>query len=368
MSPAWYRLSNADEVPSPALLVCPERIRRNIRRMIEMTGGPDRLRPHVKTHKMAEVVAMHLVAGIRRFKCATVAEAEMLAGCGAPDVLIAYPPVGPNAVRVWRLVERFPETRFCVTVDSAVSLEELSRRSVPSSRVGIFLDLDVGQHRTGLSPGPEALEVYRRASRMPCVNLLGLHAYDGQIRDRDPLARSDAVAAAIAPVLQLRKQIQEAGFPQPILVLGGTPTFPSHASRGDGECSPGTCVLSDAGYSENFPDLDFEIAAVLLTRVISKPGPGRLCLDLGHKAVASEMPPPRVRFPELPDACAVIHSEEHFVVKTSRAGEFNPGDCLYGIPWHICPTVALHGEVIVVERGKAVDRWRVVARERQLTI
>src|SRR5690606_31628039 len=92
------------------------------------------------------------------------------------------------------------------------------------------------------------------------------------------------------------------GLAVPAIVAGGTPTFPFHAARPDVECSPGTTVFWDHGYSTNLPDLDFLPAVMLLTRVVSKPGPQRVCLDLGHKAVASEMPHPRARFMEIPDA------------------------------------------------------------------
>jgi D-serine deaminase-like pyridoxal phosphate-dependent protein len=112
--------------------------------------------------------------------------------------------------------------------------------------------------------------------------------------------------------------------------------------------------------------MPFVPAAVVLTRVVSKPGPNRLCLDLGHKAIASEMPHPRVEFLNLEDANFITHSEEHLVVETSRAAEFNLGDCLYGVPRHICPTVALHAEAVVIENGKSAERWRVVARDRLL--
>jgi D-serine deaminase-like pyridoxal phosphate-dependent protein len=116
------------------------------------------------------------------------------------------------------------------------------------------------------------------------------------------------------------------------------------------------------------PDLDFLVAAALLTRVVSKPGGNRVCLDLGHKAVASENPHPRVQFPEVPDARALTHSEEHLVIETARAAELRPGDVLYGIPWHICPTVALHSTGVVIRDGRAAGQWKVTARERVLTI
>ncbi len=106
------------------------------------------------------------------------------------------------------------------------------------------------------------------------------------------VANLDEVAS---PALLIYPQ-RALGVPGKTLVAGGTPTFPFHARRPGVECSPGTCVLWDFGYSSRFPDLDFLQAALVLTRVISKPGARRLCLDLGQKAIASENPPPRVQF------------------------------------------------------------------------
>jgi D-serine deaminase-like pyridoxal phosphate-dependent protein len=127
-------------------------------------------------------------------------------------------------------------------------------------------------------------------------------------------------------------------------------------------------VLWDAGYAAKLPDLEFQNAAVLLTRVVSRPAPNRLCLDLGHKAVASEMPHPRVLFSELSDALAVGHNEEHLVLETDRAAKFTVGSVLYGLPWHICPTVALHDRVQVVRDGRISEEWTVTARARRLSI
>ena len=154
----------------------------------------------------------------------------------------------------------------------------------------------------------------------------------------------------------------------PRIVAGGTPSFPVHARHEDLECSPGTCVFWDAGYSSGLPDLDFLYAVVLLTRVVSKPGGRRICLDLGHKAVASENPHPRAVFPDLPDANAVGHSEEHLVLETDRATDLAVGDVLYAIPWHVCPTVALHDVAVAVRDGRAAETWAVTARTRTLSM
>lgn len=368
-TPNWYELSNADEVDSPGLLFYLERIRENIRRMIAMAGGPEHLRPHLKTHKTRELLQLQMEQGIRKFKCATIAEAEMAASVGVPDLLIAYQPVGPNVRRVVELFGRFPDTRFAVLFDDATAVRRLSEAVATSGlKLSVYLDVDVGQHRSGIAPGKEALELYFLASKLPGLSVEGLQGYDGHISDSDPGERKARCDAAYNTLSTLAGSIVEEGFAAPVIVAGGTPTFPFHAQRKNVECSPGTCVLWDHGYATKLPDLDFLPAALVITRVVSKPQSSRLCLDLGHKAIAAENPHPRVHFPMLADAKAVTHSEEHLVLETDRAGEFEVGAVLYGIPWHICPTVALHSHATVVRQGRAGERWAIAARDRKLTI
>ncbi len=223
-------------------------------------------------------------------------------------------------------------------------------------------------HRTGFAPGDEAFELYKLLASTPALRPAGLHAYDGHIMETDFAKRTAQCEADFAPVLALRERLIAAGLPVPVLIAAGSPSFPCHARHADRELSPGTTVLWDFGYGDKFADLPFQPAAVLLMRVISKPCANRLCLDLGHKAVASENPHPRVRLLELPDAVPVVHSEEHLVVETPRAGEFAIGATLHGIPRHVCPTVALHAEAWLVEGGVARERWPILARARRITV
>jgi D-threonine aldolase len=366
---AWFAITNVAEVPSPSLFVYPDRVLENLRRMIALTGNVERLRPHMKTHKMPEMIRLQLAHHITKFKCATIAEAEMTASCGAREVLLAYQPVGPNVSRFLKLVNQFPGTKFATIVDDAATSRTLSSAATAANvSLELLLDIDCGQHRCGVQAGPDAMSLYRLIATSPGLKPGGLHAYDGHIHDSDPVVRAKQCENAFAPVGELRGQLMAAGFPVPRLIVGGTPTFPMHARRPEVECSPGTCIFWDAGYSTKLPDMDFLVGALVLTRVISKPGDHRLCLDLGHKSIAAENPHPRVQFPELPDAKAVAHSEEHLVIETARAGEFAVGDSLYGIPWHICPTVALHSTAVVVRDGRATGHWSITARERTLTI
>ncbi len=365
----WFHVANDADVSTPALLVYPDRIQENIRRMVRIAGAVERLRPHMKTHKMPEVIRMQVEQGITRFKCATIAEAEMTATAGAQDVLLGYQPVGPNIGRFLELAARFPSVRFSCTADNRASVGELAAAAARSStRIEVLVDLDVGQHRTGISPDAQAFELYRLIADLPALVPGGLHAYDGHVHESDVAARTAACEAAFGPVAALRRDLEQEELPVPRVVSGGTPTFPIHARRGNVECSPGTCIFWDAGYEKKLPDLDFLPAALVLTRIVSKPTPDRLCLDLGHKAIASEMPHPRAVFLDLPEASAVAHNEEHLVVETADAEAFKVGDCLYGMPWHICPTVALHSQAVVVENGRATQQWKIVGRERKLTI
>ncbi|MEO8352922.1 MAG: D-TA family PLP-dependent enzyme [Chthoniobacteraceae bacterium] len=366
MSIDWARIENADAVPSPALLVYPDRGEENLRRMIAIAGDPARLRPHIKTHKLPQFIARQAALGIVKCKCATIAEAEMAAGAGATDVLLAGQLTGPNVARFLALIRMFPNVNFSAITDDWLALETIS--AAAERPVDMLLDLDVGQHRTGIAPGPAAIDLYRAIVSLPGLSAGGLHAYDGHLHQRDLEERRAAADDVASAVVIFRNELLGHGWPVPRVVIGGTPTFPFHARHPDFECSPGTSVLWDAGYAANLPDLDFLLAAVLLTRVVSRPTKERVCLDLGHKAVASEMPQPRVIFPALADAKVVGHNEEHLVLETARASEFPVGTALYGIPWHVCPTVALHATVHVVHDGCVVDEWPVAARARKLTI
>jgi D-serine deaminase-like pyridoxal phosphate-dependent protein len=373
MNPA-YALSDVSSVLSPSLVLYPELIRRNIARVIEMAGRPDRLRPHVKTHKTREIARMLLDAGVTRHKCATIAEAEMLAAVGAPDVLVAYPLVGPNLGRLVALIRKFPGTKFSVLIDHPDSTKALSDAVTAGEvTVGAILDLDVGQHRTGIAVGDSALSLYIAAAKLPGLRPEGFQLYDGHNHQESRDEREAAVRALLSPVLELRAEAERRGVPVPRLVCGGTPTFPVFAHLTDVpgvECSPGTFVLHDAGYGAKYADLSgITPAAVFVTRVISRPTADRVTLDLGNKAVAADPPlERRVKLLDFPEYKTVGHNEEHLIVETAGAARYKPGDVVYALPGHVCPSVALHKEVLVAEGGKVVGKWAVASRDRVLTV
>ncbi len=367
-----YQIADTSGIITPALIVFREQLDENIRHMIEIAGDASRLRPHCKTHKTAEVVKLQAEQGITKQKCATFAEAEMVAEAGCRDVFLAYNLVGPNIDRAVEFRRKYPDVTFSVTADHEIPIAALGHAmAAAGTTIEVLLDVDTGQHRTGITCCDRAQRLYKLIAETEGLVPGGFHVYDGHQHQSAIEERQAAIDIEWAKVIAMRDELVAAGLEVPRIVAGGTGSFPVYAAKEDPtiELSPGTCVINDAGYTAAFPDLDFPPAAAILTRVISRPTENRVTLDLGYKAMASDAPAgKRCQFPDLPDAVAVLQNEEHLVLQTDQAERFQPGDELLAIPTHICPSSALHKQMIIVAGGKVADRWNVVARDRQLTI
>jgi D-serine deaminase-like pyridoxal phosphate-dependent protein len=365
----WYKLKDAGQIDSPALLIYPDRVRDNINRLKGMVPNVNLLRPHVKTCKAAEVINIMIQEGITKYKCATIAEAEMLGICGAEDVLLAYQPNPIKLKRFIRLIAKYPQTKYSCLVDNAASATLISELAVQHHiTIPVFIDLNVGMNRTGISP-QHALTLFNHLQQLPGISFAGLHAYDGHIND---LAYADRLAncnRAFAPVEDLRAEIQRQGHSFPLLVAGGSPTFTTHNGRGNTECSPGTFVFWDKNYHDHIPEQGFVFAAIVLTRVVSLPGEGLICIDLGYKAIACEKDlQARACFLNAPELKAYSHSEEHMVLTAGKDHHYQVGDVLYAVPMHVCPTVAMYNEAYVIKDGGVTGQWPITARGRAISV
>jgi D-serine deaminase-like pyridoxal phosphate-dependent protein len=367
--PAWFEVEEIDQIPSPALLFYRDRIIENIRRMIAVAETTDHLRPHIKTHKSDEIIRLQMDQGITKFKCSTIAEVEMVANCGAKDILLAFQPVGPNVNRFIKVIQRFKNSKISTIVDSESIIHQISAKAVEADlEIPLWLDVNIGMNRTGIVPGDEAIKLCQLICDLPNIALYGLHVYDGHIHESDPVRRKVLCDEAYEPVHRMIEKLSKSGIQLPAIVAGGTPTFPIHAKRSGTEVSPGTTVLWDYGYSHSFPDMSYLHAALVLTRVVSKPGDDLLCFDLGHKAVGDDMPNPRVHLLGFNSYEFIKHNEEHLVIKTKEAVSWNVGDPCFGIPYHICPTVIRYDAALVVENHRVIDEWKITARDRKITI
>ena len=223
--------------------------------------------------------------------------------------------------------------------------------------------------KTGIAPDETAVALYNVCSKINGIHVVGLHGYDGHLRNPDLTIRKEECDTAFAKMKAVEAEIlRGANVPKLTLISGGSPSFSIHAKRADVQCSPGTFIYWDKGYDDIFSEYDFKHAAVLVTRVISLPDATKICIDLGHKSVAAENPiDKRVFFLNAPELVPLSQSEEHLVLEAGVGHTYKVGDVLYGLPFHICPTVALFERVVTVENGNAVGEWRTIARDRKIT-
>lgn len=373
--PEVYRIENAESIFSPGLLIFSDLVKQNLAEMIRIAGGPERLRPHCKTHKTPEVIKIAMELGVTRHKCATIAEAEMLADVGVRDILVAYQLVGPNLQRIVRLAQKYPDVEFSTLVDHPRAVTQLSRViqefATLGNSINVLVDLNSGMNRTGILIGPRAIELYEMIYSSDVLTVGGLHWYDGQNRQRDLIERTGAVNAGWDQLIRFRDQLLLSGLPVPRLVAAGTGSFPILADHGEPnlELSPGTTVYHDDDMATRFPEMKFQPALAILTRVISCNRANELTVDVGHKACAADQPAgQRLAFPELSAVTEVMHSEEHLVIQTPDADQFKIGDHLIAIPTHACPVSAVYQFATEIVAGKVADRWEIVGRDRILTI
>jgi D-serine deaminase-like pyridoxal phosphate-dependent protein len=367
MDRSTYALSGTETLVSPALIYYRDIIVANTKRIIEMAGGADRLWPHVKSHKSAEMLRLQLDLGISRFKCATMAEAEMAAEAGGTHIILAYPLIGPNVSRYLSLARAYPHTVFYAIGDDYDQLSCLSSEALKAGvNLNTLIDVDMGMHRTGV-PIEKLESLYERAAALKGISLAGLHCYDGHIHDRDLKLRQAAVEELDRQILAIQGSLKQKGLACNTLVMGGTPSFPCRIGKNGYYLSPGTIFIGDWGYYTNLPDLAFTPGAALFTRVVSHPSPNTFTLDLGYKGIASDPPGDRGVIAGMEKAKPLFQSEEHWVFSLPEGEELPPiGSACYVIPTHICPTSALYPEIAVARNGKIGEVWQVSARNRRL--
>lgn len=364
-----YAFEGSENVISPALVYYRDIIKENTQKTIDMAHGAERLWPHVKSHKAAEFINLSLKENITRFKCATIAEAEMCAACGAKAVVVAYPLVGPNMERFIRLSQAYPETHFYAIGDDRHALELLGKTAVQNAcTIDVLVDVNMGMDRTGVAISN--LEAFcQDCSNLQGISLKGFHCYDGNRTEHDYEERKEAADSVDEALLTAVQNIQKALPECSILILGGTPSFPCHLHIPNAYFSPGTLFINDYGYTMKFPDLSFTPGAAVLTRVVSRPKEGYFTLDLGYKGLAADPAGTRGLLLGVENYEELFQSEEHWTYRMKPGHEAECpeiGDELFVIPTHVCPTSALYPSAIVVEEGKIVDEWQITARNRKI--
>jgi len=371
---ARYVLPAADlaRLLTPALVIHLDLVRANIARVIAYTGSPERWRPHVKTIKTPEVIAELLLAGVRQFKCATLREARclletaQLAGLKI-DVLLAYPLLGPALSELGRLAAEHARANLSVLCEDPAQVAH-----VPPN-VALFVDVDPGMGRTGLPM--EERDAIHDVARAAGERFRGLHHYEGHLHGA-PDERRERCFASYRELLDLAAELERRRCAVHELITSGTPAF-LHALayapfRELGETlhrvSPGTVVFHDLRSAEENPELELVPAAVVLARVVSHPRADVVTCDAGSKSVAAEAGDPCAYVLGHPELVAQTPSEEHLPLKVTAGAAPGRGEILMLVPRHICPTVNLAEEAVLVEKGRVHSSVAIRARAHDLWV
>jgi D-serine deaminase-like pyridoxal phosphate-dependent protein len=356
-----YLISGAGGILTPALVVYPEFVDANISATLNLMGGdPNRWRPHIKTAKMPWVIRRLIDRGVRQFKCATTLELRVACECGAEDVLISFPIVGPGARRVIEIACAHPATRVSVLIENERQFE--AWRGQP---VGVFVDVNSGMDRTGMDQ--RRVEEMAALARAAGGQFRGLHAYDGHHTEADMRDRKTRAHAGYAELLEI---IEALGTPVGEVITSGTPAFPcamTFAGFNGAEfvhrASPGTVVFNDMSSLAQMPDeFGYQAAALVVTSVVSRPLANRITCDAGHKAVSADAGVPTCTVIGRPDLTPLKPSEEHLPIEIVRSEVPSIGDLLYLLPRHICPSVNLFDEAWMVRKGRVESVERIAAR------
>lgn len=356
-----------DLIDTPALVVDLDAMERNIQRMAEFAHKHQvRWRPHAKMHKSAEIALQLEKAGARGHCVQKVSEAEALAAGGVADLYISNEVLGgAKLLRAARLAAQLAARggRLAIAVDSAEGITRLSeamRVAGSDAGIDVFVEIDVGQGRCGVPPGPAALALAQAVAAQPRLHFAGLQAYHGSAQHlRSAAERRAAIAHAVQAAADTRALIEAAGLPVPLVTGSGTGTLVHEAASGVyGELQAGSFLFMDADYAANEREgaqPAFEHALFVKTQVISAQHTHVVC-DAGHKSHAIDSGLPLVW--GLPPERALRYAnggDEHGVLHAAGPKARLPalGRMLWLVPGHCDPTVNLHDYLIGVRGGLA---------------
>ncbi len=357
------------EVETPAILIDLDIMERNLARVNDYAKAHGlRLRPHTKTHKIPALGHRQLELGATGLTVAKVGEAEIMLSSNTPDLLVAYPVIGP--AKLDRLMKVARQTRVSVSLDNMTAATQLSEAAVRAGvDIGVLAETDVGLGRVGVTPGEELISFAQQLQKLPRLELLGFAFYPGHIKMMDG-GGVDGIAKLSALVTRIVDEFKAAGLPVPIVSGGSTPAlFHSHEVEGLNEIRPGTYIFNDRNTVELGACAWEDCAASIHCTVVSTARPGQMIIDGGSKTFSSDgLATGRDKayglVRESPGAFFHKMNEEHGYVDLTKAEkqDFQVGERVRVIPNHICVCMNLHEQVYGF-RGETVEQvWKVEAR------
>lgn len=350
------------EVDTPALLLDLDAFEANLDAMaaaLAPTGT--KLRAHTKTHKSPVIARLQMERGAVGQCVQKVAEAEVLAWGGIPDILVTNEVVG--ARKLARLAALNSVSKVGICVDDRGQVDAIAAAAQACGRrITVLVEIDVGGGRCGVRPGPEAVELASHIAASPHLIFGGIQAYQGSAQHiRAPEARAAAIDSAIADARRTVEQLRQQGLACPIVGGAGTGTFAQEAASGVyTEIQAGSYAFMDADYARNQGAPDFRQSLFVLATVMSTAVPGVAVVDAGHKAMPTDSGFPLVA--GMPGLEYVGASDEHGKLMVRDGARPGCGDKLRLVPAHCDPTVDRYDWYVGVRRGRVECLWPVAAR------
>jgi D-serine deaminase-like pyridoxal phosphate-dependent protein len=242
------------------------------------------------------------------------------------------------------------------------------------SEIAIFIDVDTGAHRTGV--GASDVEgIAELVARIAASGRWrGFHGYEGGPPRGALHEQRRWIRDGIAALGTLVDVLDRCGIETSEVVTSGSLSFIEALRNSDAirpptrhRLSPGTVVYHDLRTELDLPDAHHYLPAVaVLTRVVSCTSERRLTCDAGHKAIAADQGVPTGVICGHPELALGRPSEEHGPIAVHGATTIKKGDVLAIVPAHVCPTVNLFDEAVVVRGGRIERIEAVAARSRDL--
>lgn len=358
------------ELDTPVLLVDEAALDRNIARLKDMTEAAGiGYRPHTKTHKSPVIAEKQIVAGAIGICCAKLGEAEVMAANGIDNILITTAVVGES--KISRLMQARAQSHISVVADNEDNIAMLgSIAQLSGMKLDVLIEVDIGQGRCGVPPGPEAARLARLVANHGWLNFAGLQGYQGKIQMTvDADERRGATETGLDKLAATIGEAEKKGLNVVIRTGGGTGTSPFDLDRRLlTEIQTGSYVFMDSRYAGiGWPDANappFANSLHIWTGVVSKPAPDRVIIDAGLKAASNDHGPPLVA--DIYGCVFEYGGDEHGILRMDDGGEvpLEVGDKLRLIPSHCDTTVNLYDQYMVIDGDEVIDVWTIDARGR----
>ncbi|GIL38092.1 alanine racemase [Rhodospirillales bacterium TMPK1] len=359
-----------EELATPTALLDRAKFQRNCDMMLARVRDLGvKLRPHMKTLKSIDAARVAIDPSHGGIAVATLDEASYFADAGISDIFYAVCITPDKLARAAEIAQRAPD--LSLLVDDIATAEAIDAFGRANNRwFRVWIELDSGEHRTGLELGDPMLPVLAKfCDQSPAIELAGVATHGGhsyrcrtieEIADVAEQERTTAVRAA--------GMIRALNIPCPGVSVGSTPTA-LHARSVDGvtEIRAGVYMAGDLFQASIHSGAQDDIALSVLATVISHKA-NRMMVDAGGLALSKDRSTERTQDrgyglvvdlhgASLGESIVAGVHQEHGELRGAQLEQLRIGSKVRILPNHACMTAAAYDRLYVVDGDQVVDCW-----------